>query len=106
VVERDRFRHLESVTDVSSFLNTTLKEWIRKMPPEKRELVVDALYEVITSTNAETLSDLSENRIGNVLKVLGSFRGLDNETKKLLSEAFLSLASSAKKTLVGSLSKK
>lgn len=106
VVERDKFRYLEKVTDASRFLDITLKEWIRKMPLDKRELLVDALYEIVSGTNAETVTELSENRLGNALSILNTFRGLDNETKKLIFEAFRSLAGSAKNTLYKQLQKR
>ena len=99
VVVRDKFKYLEKVTDASRFLDITLKDWIRKMPPSKRELLVSALYEIISATNAETVSELSENWLGNALSILNTFRGLDDETKKLIFEAFRSLARSAKNTL-------
>ena len=106
VVERDKFKYLERVTDASRFLDITLKEWIRKMPVDKRELLVDALYELVSGTNAETVTELSENRLGNALSILNTFRGLDDETKKLIFEAFRSLARSAKNTLYLQLQKR
>ncbi len=106
VVERDRFKYLEKVTDASRFLDITLKEWIRKMPIDKRELLVDALYEIVSGTNAETVSELSENRLANALSILNTFRGLDDETKKLIFETFRSLARSAKNTFYLQLQKR
>lgn len=106
VVLRDKFKYLEKVTDASRFLDITLKEWIRKMPYDKRELIVDALYEIVSGTNAETVSELSENRLASALSILNTFRGLDDETKKLIFEAFRSLARSAKNTLYLQLQKR
>ncbi len=106
VVEHDRFKYLEKVTDASQFLDITLKEWIRDLSRDKRELIVDALYEVILSTNAETVSELSENRLANALSILNTFKDLDNETKKLIFEALRSLAESAKRTLFQKLQKR
>ncbi len=106
VVVRDKFKYLEKVTDTSRFLDATLREWIGRMEPEKREIIVDALYETVVGTSAETISDLSGNWFANALSIVNGFRDLDDETKKLIYEAILSLAKSAKKTIFSELQKR
>ncbi len=106
VVLRDKFKYLEKVTDASRFLDITLKEWIRNLPPDTREILVDTLYELIAGTNAETISELSGNWFSNAISVINSFRGLDDETKKLMHEAISALVKSAKKTIFKELQKR
>ena len=106
VVLRDKFKYLEKVTDASRFLDVTLREWMGRLEPQKREIIVDALYETVIGTNAETIGDLSGNWFSNALSIVNGFRGLDDETKKLIYEAFLSLAKSAKKTIFSELQKR
>ncbi len=99
-VERNRFVHLEKVTDASKFLDYTLKEWIASMPPEKREKLVDTIYMILTETNAKTVKELGDNWILNTASALRTIRSLDDETRKVLAEAMRSLAKGAKKVFV------
>jgi len=52
------FVHLKNVTGESRRLDKTLNQWIRQMTPEQREQFVEALYQVLSSDNASTLTDL------------------------------------------------
>ncbi len=52
------FVHLKTITDDSRRLDRTLNEWLARMTPEQREQFVDALYQVLSSDNALTLTDL------------------------------------------------
>ncbi len=96
---RDRFKYLEKVTDASRFLDLTLKEWISSISEEKREQFIDALYDVISETKVQTLSEFSENWLANTLTVARSLRNLDDDTKKLLGEVLLAFAKGAGKII-------
>jgi hypothetical protein len=52
------FVHLKQVTGESRRLDKTLNQWIKQMTPEQREQFVEALYQVLSSDNASTLTDL------------------------------------------------
>ena len=52
------FVHLKTVTEESRRLDRTLNQWIKQMTPEQREQFVEALYQVLSSDNALTLTDL------------------------------------------------
>jgi len=52
------FIHLENVTEECKRTDKTLNEWIKKMTPEQREQFVDALYQVLSTNDAMTLTDL------------------------------------------------
>jgi len=52
------FVHLKTVTGESKRLDRTLNQWIKQMTPEQREQFVEALYQVLSSDNAATLTDL------------------------------------------------
>ncbi|MBR5543292.1 MAG: DUF2974 domain-containing protein [Oscillospiraceae bacterium] len=98
-VERDKFVYLEKITEQSRFLDSALKEWIAGMEKEKREKLVDTLFEIISSTGAETVSELSENRMSNALSAIKALRGLDDETRGVLTEAISALLRGGKKVL-------
>ncbi len=52
------FIHLKTVTSESKRLDVTLNQWIKQMTPEQREQFVEALYQLLSSDNASTLTDL------------------------------------------------
>ena len=94
-VERDRFIHLETVTDGSLFVDRTVKDWVAGMDYDRREAFVEAVYGVLSETNARTLREMNENRVGSTLAVLRSLKEMDEPTRKLVSEVVLSLLRSA-----------
>lgn len=61
---------LDTVTDGSRFLDKTLQHWVASMDPAQREQFVDALYDVLSATNATTVTGLAKNMgaLGQALK--------------------------------------
>ena len=78
---------LETVNNSSRFVNYTLKAWIAGMDYEQREKFIDAVYLVMTETNASTLKELGENWFANARTVLRSAKNLDEETKQAVAQA-------------------
>ncbi len=54
--------------------------WIYTMEPEKREAFVEGFFDILSSTNAKTLTELAENRSD----VIRAFSNIDPETKQAL----------------------
>ncbi len=54
----DSFVHLKRVTAECRRRDRTINEWIQKMDREQRELFVEGMYQIITSKNALTLTEL------------------------------------------------
>ncbi len=99
-VEKENFVYLETVTDASLFLDSTLKDWLREMSAEKRELLIDTLYDIILKTGASTVKELGDNWLKNTVSVIKAISGLDGDTRKVLSEAVNSLTKCAGKVLM------
>lgn len=98
-IERDKYVYLETVTGASRFLDHAMKEWLAGMTPEKREKLVDTLFDTLSETNAKTVKDLGENWVGNSISILRSLRTLDDESRKLLTEAVHNFVRGAGKVL-------
>ena len=88
---------LRSRSAESRLVDTTLSEWLTAMTPDERSTFVNALYEVLSATEAQTLSDLSADGI----KLIKSFRGLDQHTKDVLNKALRELKEQARRTAKG-----
>lgn len=74
------FIRLDSVDEESRLIDRTLKEWLASISIEDRERFVDELYEVLTSTNAKTLSELNSDK----RKIVKAWNSMDNEFRSQL----------------------
>ena len=75
-----RFVHSDATTAQSKYIDVTLKKWLAELGAEERKRIIDALYEILSSTNAKTLTDLNADKLG-VIKAWGT---LDDESKKVI----------------------
>ena len=76
-------RHFVCDTDVLPDVkkaNALVGKWIYAMAPEDRRAFIEGFFDILCSTNAKTLTDLSENRS----TVLKAFSTIDPETKTAL----------------------
>lgn len=66
-------------------MDKVIKSWLNGVTPKQREEFVNILYQIISSTDAETLSELSSNWVKNAGKVLKAYQTSDEESKKIIS---------------------
>ena len=90
-VSGDDFVYAEKLTGGAIYMQKTLNQWLETLPDENRRLLVDALFQVIETTHAETLFDLSEAWGKSALTMLGTYRNLDVETRRVLSQIIRTL---------------
>ncbi len=76
----DQFIHLDTVTEESRLIDTTLKEWLREMEPDAREQFVDSFYETLVQTGAKTLTELSSERV----KLVKLWNTLDPKSRSVI----------------------
>lgn len=94
-VVRNRFRCLNQITRSSQILDRTLKDWVAKLTPEQRADMIDAIYDIMTATDAVTLKDLSDHWFRHSRTIFKSIRDMDDDTRENLSDAFGQLIKSA-----------
>ena len=81
------FVHLRSVTRQGRRNDLVLKEWVRNMPLEERERFVEGLFEVLTASGAETLTELKEESLKGTAAMIRAMKDLDKDTREALSYA-------------------
>lgn len=81
------FVHLGTVTGGSRLVDSALKGWIAQMTPEQFELFADTIYKVMTDTNAHTLHEMREHWFDSAISMVRSVSGMDEQTKKAVTEA-------------------
>ena len=94
------FARAEKVSERSVFIDRTLKDWLSGLDAERRESFVDALYHILSSTDAKYFPELTADWL-KTAKIIGkSLKTVDEPTKKMLVETLVQLARSAKKNAV------
>lgn len=85
------------LTDASRLLDETVHEWLKKCTPDQRKVFVDALFEILSATDATTTTELSGDKLRSAAAMLAATRGMDTETRRmflLLIGRFLSIGAS------------
>lgn len=98
-VERDHFLYLDQVTNSSRFIDQTLKKWVADMDAVQRETLIDTMYDVVAQTNANTFNDMEANWFDTVKSILSSTINLDDNTRKLITQAISLLIKSARESI-------
>lgn len=76
------FRRLKQRSGIGRRSATAFQEWIASMNLQEREEFTDVFFGVLSSTNAKTLTELSDSWIDNTFAMLRAYRNLDKGTRK------------------------
>ena len=71
------FVEMEDVDAGSSLLAETLHEWLQECTPEERKRLVDAVFDVLASSNAKSFSEMSEEKLRSMSAILTASIGMD-----------------------------
>ena len=77
-----RFVEVERVSGGSDIFNRSLKSWMKELSSEEREQLVDALFALLESFQAKTLSELAEHWKRNPGKAISSVLSVEAENRK------------------------
>lgn len=91
-----KFVSLEEVTNGSEFVDQTIKGWVKSVSPEQRAQFIDILFEILNSTEAYTLTELSSKKFATARAILKKYQNIDDESKKLISKTLHALLSIVK----------
>ena len=97
------FVALDDVTGGSQFLDSTIKEWTADMTQEQFEVFVDAIFQVLSSPNMDTMHEMRENWLSTAFSFVRSVADMDEQTRAAATEAIRLLASSAGREAVEAL---
>ena len=93
------FVSMQEVTNESEFIDKTLKNWLKEIDEEQREKFWVAMFEILSSTKAETLSQIKENWFSNSKIILETYKNLDEESKSIINKTLKSLLSIARENI-------
>ncbi len=92
----NKFVCVDEITDGSEFVNKTIRDWLKKVSPEQREQFIDTIFSILNNTNAHRMHELSENWFISAKTILKSYKNVDEESKKIITETLFCLFSIAK----------
>ncbi|GHV07934.1 hypothetical protein FACS189485_18860 [Spirochaetia bacterium] len=90
---------LDTVTQGSHFIDRTLKEWIGGMDREQRQRFTDALYDILSSTEAKSLPDLTMRWFKNAGLMIQTYKDIDESTRDIISQTVSALFKSARNNI-------
>ena len=77
-----------------------IKGFLAGLDDSKREKFVDAMFEVLGSTKALTLTELDGDRLGSLTAMLRTYKDLDRESRQMLAEAVKTLVRASGESLM------
>ena len=84
-----QFVHLDDVSREGKLVDEALSAWADSLNTQQREALADALYSVFTASGAKTLSDLNEEKLKSAAAMLKTYKNLDRETRRMVTEALM-----------------
>lgn len=86
-VSGNDFEYLPQVSPSSQLFNRSLNGWLESLSTEDRERAVDALFSVLRSSHADSISDLMAAGLKAVPTMINTFVGLSEADRRHLLEA-------------------
>lgn len=79
-----RFQVLPGLKPSSIALSETIHKWLANIDDVEREVFVNALFDVLMSTDSTTINEINEDAFGYAMNMIKTMSGLPKETKKFL----------------------
>ncbi len=89
----------KNVTKESELVRNIIRTWLEDTTPEQRKNVIDIIYNILVSSDATTMRDISSAKIRNLGKILRLYNKVDEKDKKMITQVFLSLGTATKQNL-------
>lgn len=99
-VEGTKFICLEEVTNGSQFVDKTLKEWLKNLDSKQREVAIDAIFDIISTTDATRFEEIKEKWFVNTGIMLKKYNSLDENSKRMIIEFVQKLLRAIKDTII------
>lgn len=77
----------DKTTTSSEYIDTTLTDWLNKETPEQREKFVNILFDIIKSTGATTLAEMSSKKLETAQVLLKTYNNIDKDDKEIISKS-------------------
>ena len=99
-VRGEKFEHLPDLTEGGKLVDETIRTFILSLSPEQRVAFTDALFDILTCTDAGTLTDLKEGGLKTASAMVKALQKLDKPTRKALSDTLKLLVRSGARSVL------
>ena len=82
-----RFIHLDEISQGGRIHGQAIRSFIGEMDDQQRSAIVDALFEVLGSTNAKTLTELDADWMKSLSAMARTYKELSRESRQMLANA-------------------
>lgn len=94
-VRGERFEQLPQQSEGGRLIDETLHTFILSLSDRQRAAFTDALFDILTCTDADTLTDLKEGGLKTAAAMLKTYRELDKPTRQALGSTLRLLIKAA-----------
>ena len=102
-VRGERFEHLPDRTEGGKLVDETLRAFIVSLSDEQRVAFIDALFDILTCTDADTLTDLKDGGLRTAAAMVKKYRTLDKDTRQALGSTLRLFMKAGAKTAASEL---
>ena len=102
-VRGEKFEHLPDLTEGGKLVDETLRAFIVSLSDEQRVAFIDALFDILTCTDADTLTDLKEGGLRTAAAMVRKYRTLDKDTRQALGSTLRLFMKAGAKTAASEL---
>ncbi len=99
----DGFEQVPQMSEGGKIIDKTLRSFVWQMTPEQRAAFTDTLFDVLTCTDADTLTELKEGGLKTASKMLKTMQSLDKNTRHALTGTLRLLLKTGAKSALGEL---
>jgi len=87
------------LTQQSLFINNIISEWINQIDEGQRQQFIQAIYTILVSCDAASVTDLTEDWKNTAAGIINAWINMDKPTKKLMGKIIGDLFNTARKNL-------
>ena len=91
-IDNNDFVYAGSIKNGALIRNKSLNEWLSTLSDEKRKRIIEVLFQVLESTNANTFNELSEGWAKSAVAMLSAVKNIDPEVRKFVFSTITELA--------------
>jgi hypothetical protein len=100
-IENNDFVYAGKISNGALVRNKSLNDWLSTLSDDKRKSIIDVLFQVIESTDADTIPELSDGRMKNIMAMLSAAKNIDPEVRKFVFSTITELAKISLRNLFG-----
>lgn len=90
VINKNRIQR-DSLTNKDIIFTNTLREWINNIDNNDKEIFVECLFKILSSTDILSINDLKENKLEKIRNIINSYNDLDDDKKDVIYNLYVDL---------------